>query len=291
MPPPGPQSQQHAPLDDSGPDTPFGQLIRRTRRIRRDSVQEYMEWRARLEKMRGRAQERLDAYIPPAVQKEAHRKGFHMVAGIVATPLVLYTGLWYTTIAALAALVVILAVEFLWARFDLAVPVLTKQMISTRRPNERFSWASVMFLVAGLLILWVAPLPVAFAALAMLGLGDGLSALVGRAIGSNKLWYNRHKSWEGSLAGFLAGAIGAMGLTAWYYAEAGLIYPLLAIVPISIAGSLAATVAESMPQWEDNFSVPIASSVTMMVLWLTAGLEPAFGPLVEFAISGEWVIP
>ena len=61
--------------------------------------------------------------------------------------------------------------------FGFAVPVLTKQLMETRRPKERFSWASTMFIVAALLILWIAPLPVAFAALAFLGLGDGKSVL------------------------------------------------------------------------------------------------------------------
>lgn len=231
----------------------------------------------------------MDEYIPQDVQKEAHRKGFHMVAGIVATPLVLYTGLGYTTIAALVTLLVIASLELLMARFDLAVPFLTKQLTSTRRPGEKFSWASTMFLVAALAILWIAPLPVAFAALAMLGLGDGMSALVGRAIGRHKLWWNPKKSLEGSLAGFLAGALGALLLTGWYYAEIGVPFPMIAVVPIAVAGSLAAMVAESMPQWEDNFSVPIASSATMMVLWLTAGLTPRFGPLVEFVVSGRWL--
>jgi farnesol kinase len=164
------------------------------------------------------------------------------------------------------------------------VPFLTKQLMATRRPNEVFSWASTMFIIAALLILWLTPLPVALAALAMLGFGDGISALVGRAIGRNKLWYNPRKSWEGSTAGFLAGAIGALALTAWYYAAVGLAYPFMALVPICIAGALAATIAESLPQWEDNFSVPIASSVTMTILWVTAGLSPTFGPAIEYLV-------
>lgn len=175
----------------------------------------------------------MDEYVPQVVQREAHRKGFHMTTGLLATPLVIYTGLTFTTIAALATLVVIAALELLLGRYRLAVPFLTKQLTSTRRPNEVFSWASTMFIVAALLILWFTPLPVALAALAMLGFGDGMSALVGRAIGRNKLWYNPKKSWEGSTAGFLAGAIGALGMTAWYYAAVEQPYPFMAIVPIS----------------------------------------------------------
>lgn len=241
--------------------------------------------RQRMETLRERAQEQLDTYVPPHVQKEAHRKGFHMVAGIAATPLFLYTGHVYGTLAGLITLFVILAMEVLMTRFGVAVPFLTKQLLSTRRSQETFSWASTMFIVAALAILWLTPLPVAFAALAMLGLGDGMSALVGKAIGRHKLWYNRDKSWEGSLAGFLAGTTGALGLTWWYYAATGQPYPLAAIVPICIAGALAASIAESVPQWEDNFSVPIASSATMLILWLTTGLMPRHGALIDWLLA------
>lgn len=244
------------------------------------------ELRDRFEKMQERVQHVVDEYVPHDVQKEAHRKGFHMTSGILATPLVLYTGLVYTTAAAIVTLIVIASLELLLARYRLAVPFVTHQLTATRRPGEVFSWASIMFIVAALIILWLTPLPVALAALAMLGLGDGMSALVGRMTGKNKLWYNPKKSWEGSTAGFLAGAIGALGLTAWYYAAAGQPYPFVALVPISIAGALAAAIAESLPQWEDNFSVPIASSVTMTILWMTTGLSPGYGPLIQILIDG-----
>jgi hypothetical protein len=36
---------------------------------------------------------------------------------------------------------------------------------------------------------------------------------------------------------------------------------------------------------------PTAFSATMMVLWLTAGLTLRFGPLVEFVLTGQWVVP
>jgi dolichol kinase len=243
--------------------------------------QEWQELQRRLRELRAEVTHVVDTYVPPAVQREAHRKGFHMTTGILVTPIVLYAGLVFATLAGLATLLVIVAVEYLQARHRLAVPVLTKQLLATRRPGELFSWASTTFLVVALLILWLVPTPIALAALAMLGIGDGLSALVGKSIGRNKLWYNRAKSWEGSLAGFLAGALGALLVTWWFYTATGTSYPFLAIVPICIAGALAASVVESLPQWEDNVSVPLASAGTMMVLWFTTGLAPQLGPLLE----------
>ncbi len=223
----------------------------------------------------------VDHYVPPEVQREAHRKGFHMTTGVLATPMVLYGGLVFATLAGLATLLVIVAVELLQARHRLAIPLVTNQLLSTRRPGERFSWAATTFLIAALPLLWIAPTPVALAALAMLGLGDGMSALVGKMIGRHKLWYNHAKSWEGSLAGFLGGALGALLVTFWYYAEMGLEYPMLALVPVWVAGALAAAVVESLPQWEDNVSVPLVSAGTMMLLWFTAGLQPQVGPIVD----------
>jgi dolichol kinase len=244
------------------------------------------EFQRRFRDLRHQAQDMVDHYVPQEIQKEAHRKGFHMTAGILATPLVLYGGFLFTTLAALACLIVIVAIELLQARYRVAIPVLTSQLLSTRRPGERFSWAATTFIIAALPILWIAPTPVALAALAMLGLGDGMSAMVGKMIGKHKLWYNPDKSWEGSLAGFLGGAIGALLVTAWYYAESPLEYPMLAIVPVSIAGALAAAIVESLPQWEDNVSVPLVSAGTMMLLWFTTGLQPTVGPIFDLII--EW---
>ena len=243
------------------------------------------EFQRRFQHLRHQAQDMVDHYVPQEVQKEAHRKGFHMTAGILATPLVLYGGFLFTTLAALACLIVIVAVELLQARYRLAVPVITSQLLSTRRPGEQFSWAATTFIIAALPILWIAPTPVALAALAMLGLGDGMSAMVGKMIGKHKLRYNPDKSWEGSLAGFLGGSLGALVVTAWYYAEAGLEYPMLAIVPVAVAGALAAAIVESLPQWEDNVSVPIVSAGTMMLLWFTTGLQPEVGPIVDLVIA------
>lgn len=243
------------------------------------------QWQRRIQDLRHQAQDVVDQYVPPEVQREAHRKGFHMTAGILATPLVLYGGLLFATLAGLATLVVIIAVEYLQARHRLAIPIVTSQLLATRRPGERFSWASTTFIIAALPILWIAPTPVALAALALLGIGDGTSALVGKMIGKHRLRYNPAKSWEGSLAGFLFGALGALLVTAWYYAQAGLEYPLLAIVPVCIAGALAASVVESLPQWEDNVTVPIVSAGTMMLLWFTTGLDPQVGPIVDLLLE------
>lgn len=248
----------------------------------REATQEFQR---RLSDLRHQAQDVVDHYVPPELQKEAHRKGFHMTSGLMATPLVLYGGFIFTTLAALATLVVIVAVELLQARYRLAIPIVTSQLLSTRRPGERFSWAATTFIIAALPILWIAPTPVALAALAMLGLGDGMSAMVGKWIGRHKLWYNPKKSWEGSLAGFLGGTIGALIVTAWYYAEMGLEYPLLATVPVWVAGALAAAIVESLPQWEDNVSVPVVSAGTMMLLWFTTGLHPEVGPLVDLIVQ------
>ncbi|MBW3583192.1 MAG: SEC59/DGK1/VTE5 family protein [Euryarchaeota archaeon] len=257
---------------------------------RRDPRRDAVEFADRI---RRQAKERLDEVVPPHIQKEAHRKGFHMTSGIIATPLFLYTGLVYGTMVVLITLAVIVVLEVLLARFDMEVPFLTQQLTATRRHGETFSWASTMFLVAGLAIIWLTPLPVAFAGLAMLGLGDGFSALVGKAVGKHKLWYNRQKSWEGTIAGFVAGSIGAVGLMFWYYAATTTDFtvhdfPVLPVVPIALIGALAGSIAESMPQWEDNVSVPIATAGTMVVLWMAIGLTPRFGPLVEWVLTGRF---
>lgn len=212
-------------------------------------------------------------------KKELVRKSWHVIAGLLAVPFVLYTGLGFTTLFASATVLTVIALEVLATR-GLGIPFFTEQLLRTRRPGETFSWAALTFVTTGIVLLWLTPTPVAFAAIALLGLGDGFSALIGLRYGRHKLPWNRRKSWEGSLAGLAAGFLGAVVLTAWYFLDRGEAYPP-PFVWIVLAGAVAAMAAESTPDQQDNLTVPLAAGLVMGVLWPALGLEPRFGELVE----------
>jgi dolichol kinase len=209
------------------------------------------------------------------------RKGWHMATGLVVTPMILYTNLNYATIVALAATFFVLTIELLSLSFGIRLPFWTQQLERVRRPYELFSWASIGFLLTLIVLVWLSPLPVALAAAGMLAFGDGFSSLVGRAFGRTRIAWNPRKTWEGSIAGFVAGILGAYALVAWLMWHTGESYPARWLALVFVVGAAAAMFAESWPRYEDNVTVPLAAGLAMWAVWWALGLDPTMGPLPE----------
>ncbi len=202
-----------------------------------------------------------------------------MMAGVVATPFVLYTDIVFSSLVALCAAIFIVCVELLHKHWDIGLPYWAAQLKNTRRDTETFSWASITFLVTLFVLAWTVPVPVALAAAAMLALGDGMSALVGRAVGRHKIWYNRKKSWEGSIGGLLCAFLGAILLMQWYAVDTGSNYPIVTIAVVCLLGAAVAMFGESLPNIQDNVVVPIFAAVPMTLAWMFLGLDPRWGLL------------
>lgn len=202
-----------------------------------------------------------------------------MAAGIIVTPIVLYTNLVYATIVGLAAIFFITAVELLALQWGIRLPFWAEQFRRTRRADEQFSWASIGFLATLVVLVWLTPLPVAFAAAALLAFGDGVSALAGRSLGRHKIWYNRQKSWEGTASGFVAGFIGAFIVVHIYAWHVDTTYPPGSLALVCLVGSFFAMLAESLPRLQDNVTLPIFAGFAMTLLWLALGLTPEWGEL------------
>ncbi len=91
-----------------------------------------------------------------------------------------------------------------------------------------------------------------FAAIAILAAGDGVAGVIGRRYGSHRLSFNKDKSWEGSLSGFIAAL-----LTGFYYAG-----------QIAIIGSAFGMLAGAVSK-HDNIAVPYAALIAMiMAQWI-----------------------
>lgn len=210
---------------------------------------------------------------------EVVRKGWHMASGLAAAPLILYTNLPYATVVALAAAFFLLSMELLRLQFAIELPFWSQQLERVRRPEERFNWASIGFLLTLVLLFWLMPIPIALAAAGMLAFGDGMSALVGRRWGTTRIQWNFHKSWEGSLSGFFAGLLGALVLVYWYAEVANQGLHLPHVVLALAVGSAAAMGAESIEGLEDNVTVPLAAGLGVWPAWWLLGLEPSLGPV------------
>lgn len=88
-----------------------------------------------------------------------------------------------------------------------------------------------------------------FAAIAILAAGDGFAGVIGRRYGRHKFSFNKNKSWEGTLSGFVAASF-----TGFYYAGG-----------IALVGSAFGMLAGAINK-HDNIAVPYAALVAMVVV-------------------------
>lgn len=103
------------------------------------------------------------------------------------------------------------------------------------------------FYLASAVSLFLFPLQIAALSITVLALGDSLSTAAG-IFGSHKIFYNRKKTWEGTLAGFAAAFAGCL-----------LISPQLAL-PAALTGMI----VESLPlKIDDNLTIPILTGIAL----------------------------
>lgn len=154
------------------------------------------------------------------------------------------------------AAVLLLLLSFLAA--EIAKPVIPRRLLLLFwRERELGSFAIEPFLyyISVIILLFLSEIvPVqAYAAIAILAVGDGFAGVIGKRYGRHRLQFNRNKSWEGTLSGFLL-ASGA----GYYYAGI-----------IAIAGSLFGMLAEALTNRFDNITVPCAALAAMLLIgWL-----------------------
>ncbi|MDP2841034.1 MAG: hypothetical protein Q8O17_02005, partial [Candidatus Methanoperedens sp.] len=121
------------------------------------------------------------------------------------------------------------------------------------RENEIKSFSieplSYIFSVLSLLFLsFFVDEKLCFAAIAILAAGDGVAGVIGRRYGRHRLSFNKDKSWEGSLSGFIAAV-----MTGFYYAGT-----------IAIVGSVFGMLAGAVNK-HDNIAVPYAALIAMIL--------------------------
>ncbi len=93
-----------------------------------------------------------------------------------------------------------------------------------------------------------------FSAIGILAAGDGVAGVIGRRYGRHRLFFNKDKSWEGSISGFFA----AM-LAGFFYAG-----------QIAIVGAAFGMMAGAVNR-HDNIAVPYAALIAMVLAqWIAA---------------------
>ncbi|SDM61006.1 TIGR00297 family protein [Catalinimonas alkaloidigena] len=158
----------------------------------------------------------------------------------------------------------------------IALPRLTQRALERPADRQRgfsiglLAYPAILLLLSLIFFRQQVFLAVGWGAMAF---GDGCATLIGRRFGRHPLPWNRHKTWEGSLAFCLAGGLGTAGLLHLLPAET--LSPLTehawAIVLLWAIGSaaLAESVADSL---NDNLVVPLVAAT---VAYLVVELPPA----------------
>lgn len=136
--------------------------------------------------------------------------------------------------------------------------------------------------VLGLILVFRQRLDLAAAAWGILAAGDGMATLVGTAVESPRLPWNKEKSFAGFAAFVIAASLASVGLLVWTAGDT-LSIPLW----WAVAASLVAGFVETVPiRLDDNLSVPATAA---FVLWSSTLIDPqvvaARGPAIAAAAA------
>jgi dolichol kinase len=183
---------------------------------------------------------------------ELGRQVFHILLGFVVIAMLLVLGREITLAAVFFTLIIgtaLINVRLL----DVKIPAITQVLVWFEERFERSDaplngWGSACYATGVLLAITFLPeINEIAATILILGLGDGISTIVGLN-GKAKLPYNKRKTLEGTIA-FLVSS-----LTAYYFVG-------ILAVPIALIAAL----VESLPYVDDNLTVPIVCTAFFLV--------------------------
>jgi dolichol kinase/phosphoserine phosphatase len=181
------------------------------------------------------------------LRKIIHALGFFVpvIAGLVGVPIVAVSIILVLAFYALS--------EYLRTEGK-KMPLINLITRRAASQNELYQLvlAPVYYAVGILLTLLIFPAPASYAAIAIFALGDSAASLFGRYYGHTLLPFNRDKTLEGSLTGFLFA----------FLAGAFFVSPLFAV-----AGAAVAIFIEYLPlPVNDNLSIPLVTGLALALL-------------------------
>ncbi len=185
---------------------------------------------------------------------ERNRQFFHILLGIFLVVLLLYDFIDKKIIL----IIIVLGLILSYLSKKTRVPVIHELLEKFERKEdmEEFPGKGIIFYFIGIYIaLLLFPEDIAMASIIVLALGDSVSHLYGLHYGKIRL-FSKTKFLEGTVAGFIAGFIGALVFLPWFEA---------------VLASLAAMIVEAIEikigtqQVDDNLIVPFIAGA---VVWL-----------------------
>ncbi len=189
---------------------------------------------------------------------EWNRQLFHIFLGFVLVGLLMYGIINKEIIAVLIIIGLILSYLSKKTRIPIIHELL--QRFERKQDIERFPGKGMLFYFIGVYIaLLLFPREVAMASIMVLALGDSVSHLYGLHLGKIKHLFSKTKFLEGTIAGFVAGFLGALIFLPWFEA---------------FFASLAAMAVEAIEikigaeQVDDNLVVPFVAGLSVLLIRL-----------------------
>ncbi len=186
---------------------------------------------------------------------ELRRQLFHAFLGIIIVLLLMFEFVNKEMI--LVAVIFGLLMSYLSRKARIPVIWDLLQVFERKRELGKFPGKGIIFYFIGVYVaLLLFPKDIAMASIMVLALGDSVSHLFGIHFGKTKHPLSKTKFLEGTIAGFIAGFIGALAFSRWHEA---------------LFASLAAMIVEAIEvkvgteQVDDNLIVPIVAGG---VIWL-----------------------
>lgn len=183
--------------------------------------------------------------------QEIRRKLLHI---LIASVPIFSNLVYHTTLTVLFALPIIYMISECLRINGYSFPMfgrITKSSI--RRMEERgVAFGPVTLIFGAILSLLFFPPVIASTVIMIVAFADTAATIVGRRIGNHRIFYNKKKSWEGTIAAWIAAF-----LCGWIY------------LPISYALLAASfsSIIESLPLKSlDNLLIPISTGILLMCL-------------------------
>ncbi len=134
------------------------------------------------------------------------------------------------------------------------VPLISRITLwaADRSELQEFNTAPIFHAMGIALALLIFPARIGYAAIAVLTLGDSSASILGKRFGKTKIPFNRGKSVEGSIFGFVFALLGA----------------LLFVDPVTaIMGAASGLLIETIPlPIDDNLLIPLAAGASMILI-------------------------
>ena len=189
---------------------------------------------------------------------ELNRQLFHIFLGVLLVILLLYDVISKKII--LMVILFGLILSYLIKRTKIKIPIINflLQKFERKKELEKFPGKGIIFYLIGSYVpLFLFPKEIAMASIMVLALGDSISHLYGLHFGKIKHPLSKTKFLEGTIAGFVAGFIGALFFVRPFEAFfASLIAMTVEAVEIKLGTE----------QVDDNLIIPFVAGAAVLII-------------------------